>query len=487
MLPVMSAVMNPLVCKGKDMMGHYYNEAFLRVLFTCLFMFCVSLSEAETVDVDGVRYDLNVVTKKAEVIKGLKTEWEFISISETIEHNKDVYQVTSIGKDAFANCFYMMGITLPSTITSIGENAFAHCGSLTDIELPLGLVSIADNAFLDCTNLTNVTIPHAVTSIGDFAFMNCHQLQRVIMSDAVSTLGEGVFARCKSLKSVNLSENITSIPNQAFSGCERLENVVIPASVEMIGHEAFAGCQSVLQIVVRRTIPPIIYSDSFPYYTIPLYVPRGCADTYMDAENWNCFSAINDKSMFLEIPESEMMTFCATEDLDFSAVGSIEAYIGSGFNKQTGRLLVTRVYDVPAGTGLLLKGYPGVYAVPYSTSYSIYANLLEGTVTATPLSQCLNGYTHYILASGSHGICFYIVSGTGEIAAGKAYLKIPSSESAGRMRIGIDNSDNTTGIGSLVTSSDKCGMFTDMQGRSVIEKPRKKGVYINKGKKVIVR
>ena len=47
-------------------------------------------------------------------------------------------------------------------------------------------------------------------------------------------------------------------------------------------------------------------------------------------------------------------TFCCSYSLDFSNIAGLKAYIASGFSPTTGELLLTRVYNVPAGEGLLL-------------------------------------------------------------------------------------------------------------------------------------
>lgn len=435
-----------------------------RICLIFTFVFHALFAEAEYVDINGIRYKLDVVNKVAEVSKGLKTEWEYVNILETIEYNNDVYQVTSIGKDAFAECSYMMGITIPNSVVSIGENAFAHCSSLTELIIPYGLTDIADKTFFGCTNLISISIPKNVSVIGKYAFADCHLLQ-----------------------SVTIPNRVTTIEDYAFRKCSSLISVTIPESVEYIGQEAFWGCSSIEQVSVRRTTPPFIYSDTFPYYSVPVYVPKGCASDYMNADNWKSFATINDSNFFLELESIGMMTFCVTEDLDFSGLNGLEAYIASGFNKQTGKLLITRVYDVPAGTGLLLKGTPGAYSIPYVTSHSVYANLLEGVTSPTTIAQTSGDYTNYILSLGTHGIGFYIVSGSGEIVEGKAYLKIPSSIAAHRVSISIDYSDQISGVDGITSDCDDNAVYYDLQGRYINGKPSMKGIYISNAQKILVR
>ena len=58
-------------------------------------------------------------------------------IPQTIEGNP----VTSIGEQAFGNCFSLTNITIPDSIVSIGNQTFESCYSLTNITLPDGPVS----------------------------------------------------------------------------------------------------------------------------------------------------------------------------------------------------------------------------------------------------------------------------------------------------------------------------------------------------------
>ena len=160
-------------------------------------------------------------------------------------------------------------------------------------------------------------------------------------------------------------------------------------------------------------------------------------------------------------------------------------------NRQTGVLTMMRVYDVPAGTGLLLKGEPGTYFVPYSQSYSIYSNLLKGVTTETNLAATTGGYANYVLASGSNGTGFYRVPTEGTtLAAGRAYLSIPAETAASRsaLRLAFDDEDEATGIGASLTNSEERienSAVYDLQGRRV-EQPQP-GLYIRNGKKVIIK
>ncbi len=196
-------------------------------------------------------------------------------------------------------------------------------------------------------------------------------------------------------------------------------------------------------------------------------------------------------SVDVTMSETETRTFCSDQDLDFSGVSGLKAYIVSGFNPLTGTLTLTPVTQVPAGTGLLLHGEPGNYDVPVSETYMYYTNLLKGVTEATVINPTDGIYTNFILANGSYGIGFYTISVSDELAAGKAYLQIPTAKVPGdsdaRCFILDFENGEATGIGSTKAATPKeDGVYYDLTGRRV-EKPSKKGIYILNGKKIWVK
>lgn len=112
--------------------------------------------------------------------------------------------VTSIGKNAFYNCYKLTSITIPYNVTNIGEGAFAYCSHLTSITIPNSVTSIEENTFYFCSNLTSVTIPGSVTSIGKDAFYNCYRLTSITIPDSVTSIGDSAFYECSNLKSIKI-------------------------------------------------------------------------------------------------------------------------------------------------------------------------------------------------------------------------------------------------------------------------------------------
>ena len=65
-------------------------------------------------------------------------------------------------------------VEIGSGVTSIGGNAFQNCYSLTSISIPDGVTSIGNGAFQNCYSLASINIPDGITSIGSSAFSGCN-------------------------------------------------------------------------------------------------------------------------------------------------------------------------------------------------------------------------------------------------------------------------------------------------------------------------
>lgn len=78
-----------------------------------------------------------------------------------------------MGDHVFAECYWLMGVTLPVNIDRIGEGMFMNCGMLAGVEIPQGAESIESNAFSSCHGMSTVIIPNSVKTIGIAAFADC--------------------------------------------------------------------------------------------------------------------------------------------------------------------------------------------------------------------------------------------------------------------------------------------------------------------------
>ena len=130
-----------------------------------------------------------------------------ITIPDAIEKGEESYPVTSVGDNAFENCWQLVSVTFSGNVGSIGDTAFVFCGALE-----------------------SVTFSGKVDSIGRYAFHDCDALNTVTFSGDVGSIGLGAFENCNALESVTFSGDVGSIGDIAFQYCTALTTIYVPVS-----------------------------------------------------------------------------------------------------------------------------------------------------------------------------------------------------------------------------------------------------------------
>ena len=341
------------------------------------FLFSLSAS-AYDVCVDGIYYNLNTENMSAEVTIGVTMYTGEITIPNTITKFGEIYNVTSIGDDAFRDCYSLTSVTIPNSVTSIGSGVFHRCSSLTSVNIPDSVKYIEYETFRDCSSLMSVTIPNSLTYIGDYAFLNCYRLTAVNIPNSVTSIGIYAFRDCYSLTSVNIPNSVTSIGEYTFCNCSSLTSVTIPNSVTSIGVKAFLGCSSLTSVTIGNMVKKIskeafancknlenvyCYAEEVPSPTsedafknayienATLYVPASAVNPYkvnLPWKNFGAFKTIEEieskkcESPTIAYKDGELHFSCATEDVEY--VSNIKCADVNTF--YTSQVALTACYDI---------------------------------------------------------------------------------------------------------------------------------------------
>ena len=216
-------------------------------------------------------------------------------------------KLQTIGNEAFSRCSALTSISLPKSTTTIEDRAFSNCEALTSVTLPADgkLQTIGVNAFGGCVKLKSITIPNSVTKIESGAFSSCKELTSVTLPDNAqfTKIESGTFQYCKALERITIPSHVTTIEGDAFNGCTALASATLPKSVTTIGASAFQDCKALKDMTVAWTDTASIPNISLYVfqYTPPatvklsdirLHVPHGTVAAYQSKDVWKEFTIV---------------------------------------------------------------------------------------------------------------------------------------------------------------------------------------------------
>ena len=383
--------------------------------------------------------------------------------------------VISVGANAFKGCSSLNKVELPSTLTAIGASAFENCGHLTHISCQVKTpLSIPENVFSSST-FSNAALYVPVQSgtlyrnaavwsnfrrilegniqeatAGGMTYVCVPNLQTATLVKGPSNVSDVVipasinagnvnykvtavdgraFFTNNALVNLTVSEGIEIIGEEAFKNCSNLKSVELPSTLVSIGTNAFQGCSRLAEVYNLRNAPIALGDNVFYPSSVTLFVPSGAVDKYAGASGWNQFKSIQEM-VSIKVSNAKQVAYVSDRDLNFGARTDLKVYVATGYDKITGTIWLTRVYDVPARTGFLLMGEAGTYHIPVVSggSASYYKNMFRYSLDGMTLMPTDGDHSNYYLSNGDYGVGFYKVSKADgvKLAANRAYLSVPT-------------------------------------------------------------
>ena len=180
-------------------------------------------------------------------------------------------QVTWQFFNSFDNYKSLTAVTVPAavsyegkelSVTEIGKQAFAGCTTgITSVSIPEGVVCINDSAFYACEVLADVNFPNSVERIGTQAFQFGRALKDVTLGSSLKTIGDDAFMGCHSFPTLTIPDNVEYIGTRAFDSCKGLKTVTIGSGATSIGSDAFSSCISLEEMTVSPENPAYCSED----------------------------------------------------------------------------------------------------------------------------------------------------------------------------------------------------------------------------------
>ena len=228
--------------------------------------------------IDGVYYVLNNEEKTAEVVQpsGFRYQGDIV-VPDTVKQDGTAYAVTSLGEGAFMQS-KLTSMQLPKqTLRVIGPYAFLESWGLTTVDIPETVTTIGTAAFA-AYDLTHMHIPASVTEMGRGAVGECPALESVTVAEGNTQFGvfDGVLmdkAQTRLIcypaklagKTYTVPTTVTSIDGRAFESQAYLTSVTIPASVTELTYRMFYGASSLAEINIDPANPAYCSADGVVY------------------------------------------------------------------------------------------------------------------------------------------------------------------------------------------------------------------------------
>ena len=441
--------------------------------------------------------------------------------------------VTTIWGAAFSDCSGLTSVTIGNSVTSIGTNAFANC---EDLEVVTCLATTVPST--ESTAFADSYVEYATLIVPDEAY------DTYSTTAPWSNFGTKIKLSEATIVTANSYTREYGEPNPTFeytSGtivngtpeitCEADENspagtypiTISQGSVTNPGLIFYNGTLTVTKAPLTITAKDytVTVGDAMPTFEAEYEGFKNSDDETIltTSPTFNCAAAnTNTEGIYditvsgaasdrydityvkgqltivptdvtITISSAGMATYCSPYDLDFSGVKNLKAYIISGYDWANKKVFATRVYDVPAGTGLYLVGQQGEYHVSIGSTSCYYINMLVGTTSSITLEPTDGDVTNLILTGTSpQNASFKTLAASRNFGANKAYLQIPTSVlSSSANAVGIIFDDETNGIESISSMGHANGDWFTIDGRRLNSRPAQKGVYILNGNKIVIK
>lgn len=247
----------------------------------------VDLSNTQITKVSGKCFDvcesLTTITLPTTVTSIGKSAFAYCYYLKKVKvagHSEDVglhyLNLTEIGDEAFYLCQVIVDVQFPATLQRIGKKAFASCYSLYSAKFRGGnaLTDVGDSTFCQCTKLRVLVYNKRCQTIAPYMFHKCEALTMVDSIGSVRHIGAHAFHNCIAMTEFPWNNALETVGEGAFYNCEKLGSIHLGANVETVGEKAFAYCTDAYTLNItsyyfKRIEKMTFYQARFNTVTLP--------------------------------------------------------------------------------------------------------------------------------------------------------------------------------------------------------------------------
>ena len=446
-----------------------------------------------------------------------------VNLSEVIDVNSSAFASAMTAQYAYANNIekfpelrYFMKVEDLSTI-------FQNKSKLKEVTLPVKMKNLPDDLFRGCSSLTSFTIPVSITSMGATHPFNGSGVENfstekrhptMTARDGVLMSKEGNQLICypngRTGTDITLSGAVERINSNAIYKINGASNIYLDAptyeSYTELGEDGITSYNGeLMNIYVKDATCEMTENERSNALTGE---GKGVLlEQFKEADCWKDYAQAGKLKRYYELEVSDKSQdatnncYWATMYIGFDTQlpEDLTPYIVDKEKTKTSadKLVLRKINrKVPMLTPVVIKASaPGKYKLFPSVEAKLpelpmYENLLDGTKRdglSVNQAEAIDGGCLTLGRNKQGKVGFFIYKGTKKIPGYRAYLSV-NKVSEGRL-LEISNDEETTAVESVAKSQEPMAkdQYYDLQGRTVNGQPLKKGLYIQNGKKVIVK
>lgn len=255
------------------------------------------------------------------------------------------------GTKTIANGAFMKSnvreVNCPDSLEYINDNAFYACTFLEKVNFGKSLKQIGDSfrnalgAFAYCYVLNDVVIPSSVEEIGNFAFFHCDELSNVTFNEGIRGIGLSSFSFCPKLTDVVLPASLIDAGLESFQG---VLNVTVkdgcrvfnlPSAVMML-----PGFNSQEDAMNKESLIVDVNIEGKGHVYLPKYTSSDKITYTNDFFNSNWYDKEFSESVYEQAYSSRSKQILAIHIYKQTKSSGVEAYL-----RRAGKTIAKRMID----------------------------------------------------------------------------------------------------------------------------------------------
>lgn len=266
---------------------------------------------------------------------------------------------------------------------------------------------------------------------------------------------------------------------------DQIEVVVVEKEITGLGANIFQGCTALKSIRIMNAESAVALGDqAIPAIEgLQINVPGNLYNEYLSAEGWGSLPVDSEEKVQLNgisfSVENQYDTFVSESDLIVPSV--LQAYIIDGINGDG--LSLREVSVIQAGVPVLVFSKAGeagdFFTAPAEPSRASAASLLKVAPAGGQEVKLGEAYLLY------NDVFYYAQAGT--IPEGRIYLSAASVPEKTRSFYSLTGDGTTAIAAQRIADATEVETWYTLDGRRLNAAPSRKGLYINNGKKVVIK